>query len=126
MGVLRTLFSFAKTQGYYFAENPAKDRKILSHKDRDKTGFGIFEKEEIKKILCSSFMRKAKAEDKDYYWTLVFVLYSGARIDEIAGLTQKQFKVSEGGVLITSLSTTQRQKQEFARFRCLNSFLMKA
>jgi site-specific recombinase XerD len=104
MAVLRTLFGFAKTQGYYFAENPAKDRKIMSQKDRDKTGFGIFEKEEIKKIFCSDFMNKAKVEDKDYYWTLVLGLYSGARVGEITGLTKKQFKVSEGSVNYITIS----------------------
>jgi integrase len=104
MAVLRTLFGFAKTQGYYFAENPAKDRKIMSQKDRDKTGFGIFEKEEIKKIFSSDFMNKARAEDKDYFWTLVLGLYSGARVGEITGLTKKQFKVSEGGVNYITIS----------------------
>lgn len=98
MAVLRTLFSFAKTQGYYFADNPAKDRKILSQKDKRKSGFAIFEKEEVKKIFCSDFMKKAKEDDKDYYWTLVLGLYSGARIGEITGLTKNQFRVSEGGV----------------------------
>lgn len=98
MAVLRTLFSFAKTQGYFFSENPAKDRKILSQKDKDKAGFAIFEKEEIKKIFHSQFMDKAKQEDKDYYWSLMLGLYSGARIGEITGLTRKQFKTTEDGI----------------------------
>jgi integrase len=98
MAVLRTLFSFAKTQGYFFSENPAKDRKILSQKDKDKAGFAIFEKEEIKTIFGSEFMDRAKKEDKDYYWSLMLALYSGARIGEITGLTKKQFKTTENGI----------------------------
>lgn len=98
MAVLRTLFSFAKTQGYFFAENPAKDRKILSEKDKLKAGWAIFEREEIKAIYRSQFMQKAKIEDKDYYWTLILGLYSGARISEITGLTKKQFKKTEQGI----------------------------
>jgi len=98
MAVLRTLFSFAKTQGYFFSENPAKDRKILSEKDKAKAGFSIFEKEEIKKIFISDFMKKAKEEDKDYYWSLMLGLYSGARIGEITGLTRKQFRTTEDGI----------------------------
>jgi len=98
MAVLRTLFSFAKTQGYFFAENPAKDRKILSQKDKDKAGYAIFEKSEIKQLFHSDFMKKAKEDDKDYYWSLVLGLYSGARIGEITGLTRKQFKKTEEGI----------------------------
>lgn len=98
MAVLRTLFSFAKTQGYFFADNPAEGRKILSEKDKAKAGYAIFEREEIKKIYRSEFMEKAKKEDKDYYWTLVLGLYSGARIGEITSLTKKQFKKSEQGI----------------------------
>lgn len=98
MAVLRTLFSFAKTQGYYFSENPAKDRKLLSQRDKEKSGFAIFEPEEVRQIFNSDFMTKAKEEDKDYFWTLMLGLYSGARISEITGLTKKQFRKSEAGI----------------------------
>lgn len=98
MAVLRTLFSFAKTQGYFFADNPAKDRKILSQKDKDKSGYAIFEKEEIKQLFNCEFIQKAKEDDKDYYWSLILGLYSGARIGEITSLTKNQFKKTENGI----------------------------
>ncbi|WP_090315964.1 site-specific integrase [Duganella sp. CF517] len=64
MAVLRTVFSFAKTQGYFFAENPAKDRKILSEKDRAKAGYAIFEREEIKKSIVRNLCRRRKTRTR--------------------------------------------------------------
>ena len=47
IGILNTLFNFAIKQGYYFKENPASERRLLSKRDRAKGGYGIFEVEEI-------------------------------------------------------------------------------
>lgn len=97
MAVLRTLFNFAKVQGYVFNDNPAKDRKAISEKDKEKFGYEIFEDSEIRKIFKSEFMYKAKEEDSDYYWSVMLGLYTGARVGEITALTKKDFKVSEEG-----------------------------
>lgn len=39
VGVLHTIFSFAIKQGYYFKENPAANRKLMSKRDRAKNGY---------------------------------------------------------------------------------------
>jgi hypothetical protein len=38
MATLRTIFFFAIRQGYYFKENPAVGRQILSKSDKIKAG----------------------------------------------------------------------------------------
>lgn len=103
MAVLRTLFEFAKTQGYFFADNPAKDRKILKEKDKAKSQYAIFHKNEITSVFKSDFMKKAKEKDKDYYFSVLLGVYSGCRVSEITSLTKKQFRKSDGGINYISI-----------------------
>lgn len=96
IATLRAIFNFAKKQGYYFGENPAQDRKLLTKKDRVKSGYSIFTLEEIKAIFSSEFLILQKEKAPDYYWVLVFALLSGCRISEITSLTVKQIRQEEG------------------------------
>lgn len=95
VSTLRLLFNFAKRQGYYFKENPAADRKILSKKDKLKSGYSIFTAEEIKAIFSSDFLKIQKKKLPDYYWVLVLGLVSGCRISEITSLTKKQITIEK-------------------------------
>lgn len=97
VGALRTLFNFAIKQGYYNEANPASNRALQSKKDKIRGGYEIFTDEEIQKIFNSDFMKKAEAEDPDYYWTLYLGLLTGCRISEITGIQKNQFK-NTGGV----------------------------
>lgn len=71
IGTLRALFNFAKKQGYYFRENPAQDRKLLTKKDKLKSGYAIFTSDEIKAIFASEFLKTQKTKAPDYFWVLV-------------------------------------------------------
>jgi site-specific recombinase XerD len=97
IGVLGTIFNFALKQGYMFDENPAKDRKLQTNRERRKSGWAMPEKNEIKQIFESEFLKTAKAKDKDYYWSVVLLLLTGCRISEITSLTKEQFQLSDGG-----------------------------
>lgn len=95
IGSLRAFFNFAKQQGYYSAENPAKDRKLLTKKDKLRAGYSIFTEDEIKAIYSCDFLKTQKAKSPDYYWVLVLVLLSGCRVSEITSLTKKQIRIEE-------------------------------
>ena len=95
IGTLRALFNFAKKQGYFLAENPAQDRKLLSKKDKIKSGYSIFTEDEIRAIFASEFLKTQKTKAPDYYWVLVLTLISGCRVGEITGLTVPQIKIEE-------------------------------
>lgn len=98
VSILRALFNFAIKQGYYFEKNPAENRSLQSKKDKIKGGFGIFSKEEIKKIYRSEYFKESSINDKDYYWTLVLAAITGCRISEITSLKSSNFKVSEENI----------------------------
>lgn len=98
MATLRTLFYFAIKQGYYFNENPAIGRTILSKTDKAKSGYAIFESEEISKIYRSEIFEKEKENDPDFYWVMILGLFTGCRISEVTSLKKDQFLVSERGV----------------------------
>jgi site-specific recombinase XerD len=95
IATLRALFNFAKKQGYYLAENPAEDRRLLSKKDKIKSGYAIFEEKEIMAIFASEFLKTQKTKSPDYYWVLVLTLISGCRVGEITGLTVPQIKIEK-------------------------------
>lgn len=101
--VLNTLFSFAIAQGYYFGENPAKNRKLMPKSAMSSGGYAIFQPDEIERIYQSPFLADAKIKDKDYYWSLILGLFTGCRISEITGLTSKQIKEAPSGVCFISV-----------------------
>ncbi|WP_316685584.1 phage integrase SAM-like domain-containing protein [Ralstonia mannitolilytica] len=98
IATLRTLFYFAIKQGYYFNDNPATGRTIMSKTDKAKSGYEIFEEQEIEKIYQSENFLKEKETDPDFYWSLMLGLFTGCRISEITSLNSNQILVSERGV----------------------------
>ena len=58
-----------------------------------KTGYGIFDLDEIKIIYSSELFKNYKIEDPDYYWVLMLVLITVFRISEITILKSSPFKV---------------------------------
>lgn len=92
IGILNTIFNFAIKQGYYFKENPAADRRLMSKKDRAKGGFGIYEAEEIQQIFAPEYMETFKQKDPDFYYCILIALITGARASEITSLESSQLK----------------------------------
>ncbi|MBN4676327.1 tyrosine-type recombinase/integrase [Pandoraea nosoerga] len=97
IGALSALFNFGIKQGYYFGENPAEGRALMTKKQRLKTGYDIFEDPEIQQIFDSEFMRKAKIKDPDYYYVIVLCLVTGCRIGEVTSLEVSQFQQTAKG-----------------------------
>ncbi len=94
MATLRALFNFAKKQGYYFSENPAENRQLLTKRDKIKSGYAIFTIDEVKMVYGADFLKAQKIKSPDYYWVLVLALLSGCRVGEITNLTMKQIKIA--------------------------------
>lgn len=95
IGCIRALFNFAIKQGYYHeAKNPAADRIIISKREKIKSGYQIFELQELQKIFSVDF-----PTDPDYTMCRMLGLFTGCRISEITSLTKKQFYTSPHGVL---------------------------
>ena len=92
VGVLHTIFSFAIKQGYYFKENPAANRKLMSKRDRAKNGYGIFEIEEIQEIFKPEYLEVFKNKDPDFYYCILIALVTGARASEVTSLNINQLK----------------------------------
>ncbi|OQW69538.1 MAG: hypothetical protein BVN34_04280 [Proteobacteria bacterium ST_bin12] len=92
IGILNTIFNFAIKQGYYFKDNPAAERRLMSKKDRAKGGYGIFEAEEIQQIFKSEYLQTFKQEDPDFYYCILTALVTGARASEITSLEISQLK----------------------------------
>ncbi len=92
IGVLSSLFSFAITQGYYFGENPATGRQLLTKKEKAAAGYAIFEKDEIKAIFDPTTLKGWRQTDPDFYFSTMLALISGCRISEITSLEASQIR----------------------------------
>ena len=92
IGILNTIFNFAIKQGYYFNDNPAADRRIMSKKERARNGYAIFEIEEIQKIFAPEHLAIFKQKDPDFYYCILIALITGARSSEITSLESNQLK----------------------------------
>lgn len=95
--VLRALFNFAITQGYYFEKNPAEGRSLLSKKQKLAGGYDKFNIEEIELIYKSSEFTKEKKRDPDFYYICTLALVTGCRVGELASLTKNDFKTTSAG-----------------------------
>ena len=92
IGVLSSLFNFSIKQGYYFGENPAMGRQLLSNKDKAANGFVIFELDEIKAVFNPIALKRWRQTDPDFYFSTMLALISGCRISEITSLEVNQIR----------------------------------
>jgi integrase len=97
IGCIRALFNFAIKQGYYFENNPAQDRQILSKKEKINGGWAIMEMDEIKVIFSPEKLGAYRQDDPDFYWVLMIALFTGCRIGEITSLLKNQISVTDSG-----------------------------
>ena len=108
-GVLRSLFNFAIKQGYYFNENPAKDRALLTKKQRMAGGYEKFELEEVIQIFTSEKFKLEKDRDPDFYYLCLLGLITGCRVGELSSLTKSDFKQTRQGTDYISIKDAKTQ-----------------
>lgn len=97
ISVLKAVFNFAIEQGYFKEKNPAEIKNLQSKKQRLTEGYLIFELDEIKSIFNSDYFKSQKNDDPDYYYCLLFEIFTGCRISELTSLKVGQLKKSELG-----------------------------
>lgn len=97
IAILRALFNFAKTQGYYFEKNPAENRSLLTKKQRIAGGYEKFTLEEVELIFTSKEFKQERKRDPDFYYLCVLALITGCRVGELASLTKNDFKKTAAG-----------------------------
>lgn len=103
IAILRAIFNFAIKQGYYFEKNPAEGRNLQSKKEKAKSGFAIFEADEIEQVFNSEYFKSQKLKDPNYYWGTILALISGCRSSEITGLDAKNIRLSNSGIYYLSI-----------------------
>ncbi len=98
VSIIRSLFNFAKKQGYTRQDNPAALRALLTRKQRTKDGHAIFERDEIAAFFSSSFFKEQQKKDPDYTNAVLLGVFTGCRIGEITNLRRAQFKTTVSGI----------------------------
>lgn len=97
LSTIITLFDFAKDHTYTRHDNPATGLGKVSKKEKRKSSWAIFKREEIETILGGEFFQQRIKTDPDYANVVLLGLFTGLRIGEITSLKKSQFHVSEKG-----------------------------
>lgn len=97
VSVIRTVLNFAIKHKYLFGENPAKDRNLLSGRERAKSSYACFYPEEILEIFDRERMLAHKKKDPDFYFCLMLELVTGLRVGELTALKKGQILKHENG-----------------------------
>ncbi|MFA1584452.1 tyrosine-type recombinase/integrase [Achromobacter ruhlandii] len=91
VSVIRTVLNFAIKHKYLFAENPAKDRTLLTSRERAKSTYASFYLEEVLSVFDRQRMLAHKKKDPDFYFCLMLELVTGFRVGELTILKKGQF-----------------------------------
>ena len=92
IGNLCSLINFGIKQGYYFGENPAAGRKLLTNKQKIEGSWELFEAAEIKAAFAPEHRAIWKKKDPNFYFASMLALLTGCRISEITSLTRAQIR----------------------------------
>lgn len=97
VSVIRTVFNFAIKQKYFFGENPAQDRILMTKRDRAKSTWATFHLEEILQVFDREQMAAHKKKDPDFYFCMMLGLITGLRVGELTALKKEQLLKHEKG-----------------------------
>jgi site-specific recombinase XerD len=103
LSTIITLFDFAKDHTYTRHDNPATGLGKVSKKEKRKSSWAIFKREEIETILRGEFFQQRIKTDPDYAHVVLLGLFTGLRIGEITSLKKSQFHVSVKGTHYISI-----------------------
>lgn len=94
---LKAVFNFAVDR-QYIKSNPVVGKPLVTKVQKLKSQWAIFEDDEIKLIFDSKYFFEQKEKDPDYYFVVLFAVFTGCRVDEITTLKKEDFKVDASGV----------------------------
>ena len=114
VSVIRTVLNFAIKHKYLFGENPAKDRTLLTSRERAKSTYASFYLEEVLSVFDRQRMLAHKKKDPDFYFCLMLELVTGFRVGELT-ILKKGSSSSMRGVFISCEFSMPRQKRGFVR-----------
>ena len=94
---LRQLIQWAIDQGYYAAENPVEGLRLKASRKDKRTKREPLTDVDIKVLFTSpNYLKQRADKNPERYWIPLLLLYSGARLGEIAQLQFTDIKQDEG------------------------------
>lgn len=97
MANLKAIFNFGVDR-QYIKSNPIVGKPLMTKKQKIKEQWAIFEEDEIRLIYDSKYFFEQKEKDEDYYFILLFAIFTGCRVDELTTLKKEDFKTTSTGI----------------------------
>ena len=110
LGHMRALFNWAKESKSYSGENPFQGVKVKREKKGKRKSY--IDKKDIPRILNElSAMDRGKALELTRYWGAMILIYTGARLNEIASLTPDDIRY-DGELNVWYFSITDEEESK--------------
>ncbi len=97
VGTIRALFNFAKKHKLYDGENPAKERNLLTKKQKRDAGSSFYQLDDVKAIYDCDEFRAFKQSEPNFYLMMVGGLMTAARVSALASVQLTDLKESHKG-----------------------------
>jgi integrase len=94
---LRSLINYAKKNGYFFDENPASGRNILTKKQKLNSDAPTWEYAQIKQFFGSENFRVLQKTDPDLYYICVLGVLTGVRVSALATIKKQDLQATQTG-----------------------------
>ena len=98
IGALRSLINFAKKHGYFFGENPAAGRNILTKKQKLNADAPTWESTHIQQFFGSENFKKLRETEPDFYYICLLGVLTGIRVSALASIKKADLMVALDGV----------------------------
>jgi len=98
LSALRSLINFAKKHGYFFGENPAAGRNILTKKQKLNADAPTWESTHIQQFFGSENFKKLRETEPDFYYICLLGVLTGIRVSALASIKKADLMVTLDGV----------------------------
>ena len=97
VGTIRALLNFAKKHKLYNGDNPAKNRNLVSKKEKAASGSNFYQIDDIKAIFACDAFKAYRLSDPAFYVMMLGGILTGARVSALAALLPGDLKASHAG-----------------------------
>ncbi len=97
VGVIRSLINYAKEHGYFYGDNPASGRNILTKKQKLNNGAPTWELAQIKQFFGSESFKQLRETEPDFYYVCLFGVLTGIRVSALASIQKVDLQITLNG-----------------------------
>ena len=97
VGVVRSLLNYAKEHGYFYGDNPASGRNILTKKQKLNSNAATWELPQIRQFFGSENFKSLRETEPDFYYICLIGVLTGVRVSALAAIKRADLQTTLNG-----------------------------